>query len=184
MSGPTTVHLNSATQRALKGLGSGETSPGGGSQTLIVADDEDVTVPATPGAIVVLFPGSLSESRTVTIPSASEAPMSLTVIATQSISDDVNVNIVPVDKPDNSYALYHQFLSGGLFVTLVNDGGAPGEALWWSLDMVQAVAPILNSLNDVLDSMAGIDAPDGGDVIDVEARAFIAALLTALSPFN
>jgi hypothetical protein len=51
---------------------------GSGGQTLIVANDTDITVPASPGTTVVLYE-TLTAPRVVTLPPASSAPMTVIV---------------------------------------------------------------------------------------------------------
>jgi hypothetical protein len=106
---------------------------GGAGQTLILADDTDVTVPASPGTTVVLYT-ALSAGRIVHLPPASSAPM--TVIVKDATGGGAETNGIDISVADGdnvdgngqiTAALHsHPF---GLMIMLVNDGMND----WWDL---------------------------------------------------
>lgn len=139
-----------------------ETSSGG--QTLIIANDEDITVPATPGTTIVLYT-ALTAARVVNLPAATSAPMTVIVKdATGAAVEDVATITLVADGTDTFPTGVTSIVKTGPFgsgrvIAFSNDG----ITSWWETSGVEAV---LDALNALLATLGGTDGD--GNVYTIE----------------
>lgn len=149
---------------------------GGGGQTLVIANDEDVTVAASPGTTIVLY-SALTTTRQVSLPAAASVPMTV-IVADLNGNTTPGVQVQTVAHGTDTIPNNDALTAPNESLTRVNDG----VSQWLNLDLPASIDGLLTNLRLKTEAAGSVAAPSGGSVVDVQARAAIAAIIAALAP--
>lgn len=155
-----------------------------GSRTIIV-DDTDIEIPPVPGTTIVLYTG-LTTSRFVLLPLASSPPMTVLVKDVNGLADstadpprEIVLSRAGDDMIIGSENILRTRNGDGFVLSVTNDR----DTTWTEISDLLGetwLAEILTALG----ICGAITPPSGGSVVDVQARAAIAAMIVQFSDFT
>lgn len=156
---------------------------GGGGLRIHRVVNADFSVPAAAGTDVVLYVDEvISETRFVQLPpAAGPAQVVLIKDAGGNATKDNSISFVQTEGDTLTGGSTDIGNSGGGYAEVTNDGVASWFSTSTSDANALAMTEDLQALQFRLDAAGATTAPTGGAIVDAEARAAVAALITALA---